>query len=112
MWDAMVHQFSYDPNHSVYKFVIWNSSNWPLVLDNYGIWVRFLRMYEFEYDRIGGLDPFHGITDQQLLDIKANLDANEYGLTFEVDWSGYMTAATRSNTLIPVFSIMDLTDLT
>ena len=33
MWDASVHQFSYDPNHSVYKFVIWNSSYWPLVLD-------------------------------------------------------------------------------
>jgi hypothetical protein len=102
LWDAMVHQFSYDPNHSVYKFVIWNSSNWPLVLDmEYGF--RFFRMYDFAYDRIGGLDPFHGITDQQLLDIKANLDANEHGLTFEVDWSAYMAAAHPAQYAYPRF---------
>ena len=113
LWDALVHQFSYDPNHSVYKLVIWNSSYWPLVLDpNFTEWaIRFFRMYDFEYDRIGGLDPFHGITDQQLLDIKTELDANDYGLTFEVDWAGYMAAATQRTTLIPVFSIMVLTDL-
>ena len=29
MFDAVAHQFSYDPNHSVYKFVIWNSAIWP-----------------------------------------------------------------------------------
>ena len=94
MWDASVHQFSYDPNHSIYNFVIWNPTYWPLVLDpvftDYA--VRFIRMYEFEYDRIGGTDPFQSISDQQLLDIKAELDANTYGLTFEVDWAGYMAA--------------------
>ena len=59
MWDAVVHQFSYDPNHSVYKLVIWDSSFWPLVLDpSFTEWaLRFLRMYTFAYDRIGGLDP-------------------------------------------------------
>jgi hypothetical protein len=94
MWDASVHQFSYDPNHSIYNFVIWNPTYWPLVLDpvftDYA--VRFIRMYEFSYDRMGGTDPFQSISDQQLLDIKAQLDANTYGLTFEVDWAGYMAA--------------------
>ena len=94
MWNASVQQFSYDPNHSVYKLVIWNSSYWPLVLDqaftDYA--VRFIRMYQFEYERIGGTDPFHSISNRQLLDIKAELDANTYGLTFEVDWAGYMAA--------------------
>ena len=107
MWDASVHQFSYDPNHSVYKLVIWNSTYWPLVLDpSFTEWaVRFLRMYEFEYDRIGGLDPFHAITDQQLLDIKTELDAAgpSYGLTFEVDWAGYMAAASVENYAYPRF---------
>ena len=33
MWDAAVLQFSFDHNHSVNKFVIWNADNWPMVLD-------------------------------------------------------------------------------
>ena len=105
LWDAVVHQFSYDPNHSVYQFVIWDSSYWPLVLDpNFTEWgLRFLRMYGFSYERIGGLDPFHGITDQQLLDMKNELDANPYGLTFEVDWSGYMTPAHPDHYAYPRF---------
>jgi hypothetical protein len=105
LWDAVVHQFSYDPNHSVYKLVIWDSSYWPLVLDpNFTEWgLRFLRMYGFSYDLIGGLDPFHGITDQQLLDIKNELDANSYGLTFEVDWSGYMTPVHPDHYAYPRF---------
>ena len=28
LWDAAVQMFSYDPNHPVYKFVIWNSAMW------------------------------------------------------------------------------------
>ena len=105
MWDAVVHQFSYDPNHSVYKLVIWDSEFWPLVLDpDFTEWAnRFLRMYTFSYDRIGGLDPFHGITDQQLLDMKNELDANSYGLTFEVDWSGYMTPVHPDHYAYPRF---------
>jgi len=27
MWDAVAHQFSYDPNHSVYKLIIWNPAS-------------------------------------------------------------------------------------
>ncbi len=107
MWDASVHQFSYDPNHSVYKFVIWNPTYWPLVLDpNFTEWaVRFLRMYDFEYERIGGLDPFHDITDLQLADMKDELDAAgpPYDLTFEVDWAGYMAAASVENYAYPRF---------
>ncbi len=94
MFDAVLHQFSYNPNHSVYTFVIWSPDFWPQVLSPDATeWaVRFLRMYEFEYDRIGGFDPSHSYSDQQLEDIKAVLDDNPYGLTFEVDWAGYMAA--------------------
>jgi len=94
MWDASVHQFSYDQNHSIYKFVIWNPAYWPLVLDtsftDYA--VRFIRMYEYSYERIGGTDPFHTISEQQLADIDTELAGNPYGLNFEVDWAGYMAA--------------------
>ena len=67
MFDAVLHQFSYDPNHSVYKFVIWSPDFWPQVLspDATDFALRFLRMYEFEYDRIGGWDPFYSISMQQ-----------------------------------------------
>ena len=105
LWDAVVHQFSYDTNHSVYQLVIWNSYFWPLVLDpSFTEWaLRFLRMYEFEYERIGGIDPFHAITDQQLADMEAELDTNPYGINFEVDWAGYMAAASVENYAYPRF---------
>ena len=105
LWDASVHQFSYDPNHSVYKLVIWNPTYWPLVLDpTFTDWaVRFLRMYDFEYERIGGTDPFHTITDQQLADMKAELDKNTDGLIFELDWAGYMAASSVDHYAYPRF---------
>ena len=60
MWDASVQMFSYDPNHAVYKFVIKDPKMWPAVLnpETTEFAVRFLRKYEFTYDRIGGVDPF------------------------------------------------------
>ena len=94
MFDAAVQQFSYDPNHSVYKLVIWNPVNWPMVLDTSTteFTARFLRMYNFSYERIGGTDPYHSISDKQLAEMKAQLDKNPYGITFEVEWAGYMAA--------------------
>jgi len=89
LWDASVHMFSYDPNHPVYKIVIWNSSWWGAVLlDPSGI--KFIRKYAVEYERIRGTDPFHSLSDQQLADMETELDSNPYGLDFEVDWVGWM----------------------
>ena len=90
LWDAAVHQFTYDPNHPVSQIVIWNSANWTLVLQS-EFAIKFIRKFEFEYERIGGTDPFHAISDQQLADMKAVLDANPYGLTFEVDFANWMS---------------------
>ncbi|MCX5887046.1 MAG: hypothetical protein NT096_14250 [Proteobacteria bacterium] len=94
MFDAAVQQFSYDPNHSVYKFVIWNPANWPMVLDTDAteFTAKFLKMYDFSYERIGGTDPYQSISDKQLAEMKAQLDKNPYGITFEVEWAGYMAA--------------------
>jgi hypothetical protein len=52
--------------------------------------IDFIIKYDFSYPRIGGVDPFQGYTATQLADMKAVLDANPYGLTFEVDWAGYL----------------------
>lgn len=91
MWNASVQMFSYDPNHPVYKAVIWNSANWSMVLES-EFAVKFLRKYEFEYERIGGEDPFTILTIQQMDDMKTELDKKGciYGLEFEVDWAGWM----------------------
>ena len=104
MWDATVHQFSYDPNHSVYKLVILNPAYWPEVLgeDFTDFAARFLRMYDFEYERIGGLDPFHGLTDNQLADMKKALDKNK-NWVFEVDWAAYMAVTDVSHYAYPRF---------
>ena len=100
-------RFSYDPNHSVYKFVIWNPVFWPQVLgeDFTDFAARFLRMYDFEYERIGGLDPFHGLTDNQLADMKKALDKNK-NWVFEVDWSAYMAVTDVSHYAYPRFTIL------
>jgi hypothetical protein len=99
MWDAAVLQFSFDHNHSVYKFVTWNSDNWPMVLDTdtTDFALKYIKLFEFEYERIGGVDPFNSLSKNQLQDMKDELDANPYGLTFEVDWAGYQCADRPEN---------------
>ena len=94
MWDAAVLQFSFDHNHFVYKSIIWNSAFWPMVLDTNvsEFTLKYLRMFDFEYERIGGIDPFNSLSLQQLADMQAELDSNTYGIEFEVDWAGFQCA--------------------
>ncbi len=105
MWDAAVLQFSFDHNHPVYNAVIWNSANWPMVLDTNvsEFTLKYLRMFEFEYERIGGTDPWNSLSLQQLADMKAELDLNPYGLIFEVDWAGFQCADHPENYPYPRF---------
>ena len=94
MWDAAVLQFSFDHNHSVYKLVNWNRDNWSMILDTdtTDFALKYIKLFEFEYERIGGVDPFNTLSFNQLQDMKDELDANPYGLTFEVDWAGFQCA--------------------
>ena len=105
LFDAVVHQFSYDPNHSVYQFVLWDSLGWPLVLSPVltDFSVRFLKMYDFEYGRMGGNDPFHVVTDNQFEDLKNALDVNTYGLTFEYEQAHYMSPTDIGDYAYPRF---------
>lgn len=104
LWDASLQQFSYDPNHSVYKFVIWNPQNWGLVLQM-GYAPRFLRKYEFEYERIGGVDPFRAITEEQIAAMREHLEklGKKHRIKFEVDWVYWITGDDISHYPYPRF---------
>jgi hypothetical protein len=90
VWDTAMQQFSYDPNHPAYG-VIHNKSLWGIVFDQ-EVAKKYMLKYEFEYERIGGTDPFQHISDQQLADLIKELDKQGtfYGLSFEVDWAAWM----------------------
>jgi len=92
MWDCVATMFSYDHNHAVHKYVLWNSRMWSAVLDMETTeWAReFMLKYDFEYERIGGCDPAISISEAQLAKLKAELDKNLYGLEFEVDYAGWI----------------------
>jgi hypothetical protein len=89
LWDGGLQQFSYDPQHSVYKSAIWNHIWWPLILQTEGS-MKSVPKYDFSYARIGGTDPQGDLTLSQLSDMEANLATNPYGIDFEVDWVGWM----------------------
>jgi len=105
MWDAAILQFSFDHNHSVYKFVSWNPANWSMVLDTdtTDFALKYIKLFQFEFERIGGSDPFNSLSANQLQDMKDALDANPYGLTFEVDWAGFQCADHPENYPYPRF---------
>ena len=102
MWEASVHQFSYEVSHPVYGLAIWDPTWWPVILESEEA-VKFLRKYEFEYERIGGIDPFHTLTDQQLADMKAELDKNTDDLEFEVEFASWMSGGRPGNYPYPRF---------
>ena len=89
MWDATIQQFVYDPNHAIYKLVIWNPAFWSEVL-HVEVAAKYLRKFDFCYERIGGTDPYRSILAANLDDMKTELDKNTAGITFEVDWTAYI----------------------
>ena len=56
-WEATMQIFSYDPNSQVYQRIIWNPDYWPQ-LTKFGNAPKEQGKYKFEYERIGGLDPY------------------------------------------------------
>lgn len=92
VWDTAVQQFSYDPNHPVYKIVIWDDAWWSAVLQQ-EVASKYILKYEFEYPRIGGTDPFSEISMQQMKDMKAVLRKQGWrnGFTFVIDWVAWMS---------------------
>ncbi len=95
LWDAAVHMFTYDPNHAMYKLVIWEPDFWKEVLDqNYSDWTtRFLRKFSFEYPRMGGTDPAYDIIEAQKLALEEELKKQNTNakLAFEIDYADWMS---------------------
>ena len=57
IWDVTVQIFSYDENSPLYRSILWNEEFWPKLL-KYGNAQKNLGKYSFEYERIGGRDPY------------------------------------------------------
>ncbi len=102
LWDSSVQMFSYDPRHPVYQLVMWNPFMWSSVLQiEFG--QKFIKKFEFEYERIGGRDPFQDLSNLQLEDMKAALDNNTHGLSFEVDYAAWMSGDRPEHYAYPRF---------
>jgi hypothetical protein len=91
LWDSSVQLFSYNPNHPVYKLYLWNSANWGGMLKA-GDAPKEIGKYSFEYGRIGGKDPFHELTDEQLARMEQELNRSGSSTTFVVDYAAWMSA--------------------
>ena len=105
LWDSSVQMFSYEPNHSVYQLVIWCPDMWPAVLTmKTGSGPKETKKYAFEYDRIGGTDPFQGITNQQMADMVSEM--NRYScenVEFVYDYARWMSGDDIAHYTYPRF---------
>ena len=92
LWDSSVQMFSYDPKHPVYSIVIWNQESWTMVLQSANA-PKEIQKYAFEYQRIGGTDPFAGITAQQFETLKSELESQgkSKGFNFVFDYVQWMS---------------------
>ena len=102
LWDASMEMFSYEPNHSVYRYSLWCPSTWPTILDTENA-IKEIPKYAFEYARLGGTDPFGMLTGHQLADLSAELGKNTCDVTFEVDWVAWMSGDDPSHYVYPRF---------
>ncbi len=64
-WDSTVKIFYHDPNSFIYQNVIWNPVFWPFLLFEPSGQAQSMK-FESQYARIGGVDPYDEIGDQQL----------------------------------------------
>ena len=91
LWDCSAQMFSYDPNHPVYILYLFNKFMWSNILTSEEA-IKQLRQYSFEYQRLGGTDPFDSISHLQFQDLKNELTTlgSAHGLKFEADWAFWM----------------------
>lgn len=74
-FDTAVQQFVYDRNSFFFRMVLWNPAFWPLALADETARAQNIK-FNFSYGRIGGTDPFDTLTDKQLADMTAVLNAS------------------------------------
>ncbi|MCX5902893.1 MAG: hypothetical protein NTV89_05360 [Proteobacteria bacterium] len=104
LWDSSVQMFSYDPKHPVYQLIIWTPDSWGTVLQ-LGNAPKEIPKYAFEYQRLGGTDPFAGISAQQFANLKAELESQgkSKGFNFVFDYVQWMSGDDVSHYAYPRF---------
>ncbi len=105
LWDCSVQMFAYRPDHIVHKSFVWNSGNWNGILQ-FGNAPKEVPKYAFEYERLGGTDPFGAITASQLAQLESDLNATScYGNTFVVDYASWMAGDSIEHWPYPRFML-------
>lgn len=90
LFDSSAQIFAVRPDHSVHVLVLWNPALWNLVLTS-GNGPKELQKYSWEYERIGGVDPFPEIVDNQTAQIAQILQDRAWsGTEFVVDFTGWL----------------------
>jgi len=103
LFDASAQLFAVRPDHPVHKWVLFNSAGWDTVL-NAGNAPKELGKYSWEYERIGGLDPFPGNTDTLVTQLNDQLQTRAWaGTEFVVDFTGWMQPDNIENFSYPRF---------
>ncbi len=102
LFDASAQMFSYDPNHPVHRFFLFNKNMWKLILSS-GNAAKEVFKYAFEYERLGGTDPFNSLTDNQFRDLQDELErlGDENDLEFEFELSCWMCGDAVENYAFP-----------
>ncbi len=97
LWESAIQIFSYDPNNSIYKRVIWNPQAWPMVV-SFGDGQRYsniasqIKKYTFQNQMVG-TDPSREITLRQYEMMTEELAKRgpEMGVEFITDWMSWIT---------------------
>ena len=92
VWESTVQIFSYDKNSPVYQRILWNPDYWPQF---YGFRnaTKEIGKYSFEYERIGGVDPYpksKAELTQHLVELM-NAYENKYEMDFIVDKMSWLS---------------------
>ena len=92
VWESTVQIFSYDKNSPVYQRILWNPEYWPQFY-GFGNATKEIGKYSFEYERIGGVDPYpksKAELTQHLVELM-NAYENKYEMDFIVDKMSWLS---------------------
>ena len=92
VWDSTVQIFSYDKNSPVYQRILWNPDYWPQLLV-FGNAPKETGKYSFEYERIGGVDPYpksKAELTEHLVEIMTDYE-DQYEIDFIVDKMSWLS---------------------
>ena len=92
VWESTVQIFSYDKNSPIYQRILWNPDYWPQFY-GFGNATKEIGKYSFEYERIGGVDPYpksKAELTQHLVELM-NAYENKYDMDFVVDKMSWLS---------------------